>query len=171
MTRTIGLRAGMLAGIATLAIRRHAVRRVGAVPAGAATTNPCKVLKKSEIQQAFGGTVGSGKKGLSTPVSAQCEFPVGANADRPDGTVIVHAMTTGAKAAYTGLKKLSRRTCRSTACRTRSTARSCTWSNILKGDVLVGVQGGFTITDPLPIHFYDDKTQLTGLAEIAAKRV
>ena len=43
--------------------------------------------------------------------------------------------------------------------------------NVLKGDVLVGVQGGFTITDPLPIHFYDDKTQLTGLAQIAAKRV
>ena len=135
------------------------------------TTNPCKVLKKSEIQQAFGGTVSSGKKGFSTPVSAQCEFQVGADADRPDGTVIVHVMTTGAKAAYTGLKKMRRRTRRSTACRTRSTRRSCTSSNILKGDVLLGVQGGFLITDPLPIHFYDDKTQLTGLAQIAAKRV
>ena len=55
-----------------------------AAPAGAATTNPCKVLKKSEIQQAFGGTVSSGKKGLSTPVSAQCEFQVGAER-RPSG--------------------------------------------------------------------------------------
>ena len=79
---------------------------VDAAPAGAATTNPCKVLKQSEIQKAFGGTVGSGKKGLSTPVSTQCEFPVGAAGDRPDGTVIVHVMTTGAKAAYTGLLKL-----------------------------------------------------------------
>ena len=43
--------------------------------------------------------------------------------------------------------------------------------NILKGDVLLGVQGGFLITDPLPIHFFDDKTQLTGLAQIGLKRV
>src|ERR1700742_1002470 len=98
MTRSIGLRAGTLAGIVALAIGTFGM--FAAVPAGAATTNPCKLLKKSEIQQAFGGTVGNGKKGLSTPVSAQCEFSVGANADRPDGTVIAKAMTTGAKAAY-----------------------------------------------------------------------
>ena len=66
-------------------------------PAGAATKNPCKVLTKGEIAQAFGGTVGSAKKGLSTPVSTQCEYKLGASADRPDGTVIVHLMTTGAK--------------------------------------------------------------------------
>jgi len=43
--------------------------------------------------------------------------------------------------------------------------------NILKGDVLVGVQGGFLITDPLPIHSFDDKAQLTDLAQVAIKRV
>ena len=27
--------------------------------------------------------------------------------------------------------------------------------NLLEGNVLLGVQGNFVITDPLPIHFYD----------------
>jgi hypothetical protein len=144
---------------------------VDAAPAGAATTNPCKVLKQSEIQQAFGGTVGRGKKGLSTAVSAQCEFVVGADAGRPAGTVIVHVMTTGAKAAYTGLKKVSSTYVPIDGVPSSLYAEKLHVVNVLKGDVLVGVQGGFTITDPLPVHFYDDKTQLTGLAQIAAKRV
>ena len=42
--------------------------------------------------------------------------------------------------------------------------------NILKGDVLLGVQGNFVITTPLPIHFYDAKTQLTDLAQIGVER-
>jgi len=144
---------------------------VDAAPAGAATTNPCKVLKQSEIQKAFGGTVGSGKKGLSTPVSAQCEFPVGAVSFHPKGSVIVHVMTTGAKAAYTGLKKISSTYAPIDGVPNSLYAEKLHVVNILKGDVLAGVQGGVTITDPLPIHFYDDKTQLTGLAQIAAKRV
>src|SRR5690348_13828989 len=102
MTRSIGRRSGVVAGLLALAAATFAVL---AAPAGAAKINPCKVLKRSEIQQAFGGTVSSGKHGLGTPVSAQCEFQVGANGERPAGTVVVHVMTTGAKAAYTGLKK------------------------------------------------------------------
>src|SRR3954454_17699949 len=143
---------------------------VDAVPAAAATTNPCKVLKKSEIQKAFGGTVGTGKQGISTPVSAQCEFQVGANADRPAGTVVVHVMTTGAKAAYTGLKKTA-------AYAPIDGVPNSLWAerlhvvNLLKGDVLLGVQGGFLIPDPLPIHSFDDETQLTGLARIGLERV
>jgi hypothetical protein len=158
----------MLAGIGTLAIGTFGV--LGAPAAGAATTNPCKLLKKSEIQQAFGGTVSTGKKGLSTPVSAQCEFLVGANADRPDGTVIAKAMTTGAKAAYTGLKKLPDYVAIDGVANSLYNEKLHV-VEILKGDVLVGVQGGFTITDPLPLHFYNDKTQLSDLAQIAAKRV
>ena len=139
-------------------------------PAGAATTNPCKVLKKSEIQRAFGGTVSTGKKGISTPASAQCEFQVGANGDRPAGTVVVHVMTTGAEAAYTGLKKTA-------AYEPIDGLPNSLWAqkldvvDLLKGDVLLGVQGGFLISDPLPIHSYDDKTQLTDLAQIGLKRV
>ena len=57
---------GWMGRAATIVVLVATTFAVGATPAGAATTNPCKVLKKSEIQQAFGGTVGSGRKGLST---------------------------------------------------------------------------------------------------------
>ena len=167
MTKLTGRRAGVVVGIVALA---SALFAVGGAPSGAATKNPCKVLTKSEIATAFGGTVGKPKKGLSTPVSAQCEYKIGATADRPDGTVIVHVMTTGAKAAYTGLKKTS-------AYVPIDGVPNSLWAekthvvDILKGDVLLGVQGNFIITDPLPIHFYDAETQLTDLAEIGIKRV
>jgi hypothetical protein len=162
----------MVAALLALSVATFAATGVvgGATPAGAATTNPCKVLKKSEIQQAFGGTVSSGKKGISTPVSAQCEFKVGADGERPAGTVTVHVMTTGAKAAYTGLKKTSQYVPLDGVPNSLY-AEKVHVVDILQGDVLVGVQGGFLITDPLPIHFFDDKTQLTDLAQIAAKRV
>ena len=167
MTRSIGRRVGVFTGIVVLTATTFGLL---AAPAGAATTNPCKVLKKSEIQQAFGGTVSSGKKGLSTAVSAQCEYQLSADGDRPDGTVVVHVMTTGGKAAYNGLKKTA-------AYEPIDGVPNSLWAekvhvvNTLQGSVLLGVQGNFLITDPLPIHFYDAKTQLIDLAEIGAKRV
>jgi hypothetical protein len=167
MMKSSGRKVGVVAGAIAVALAAFAGF---AMPAGAASTNPCKILKKSEIQTAFGGTVGTGKKGLSTPVSAQCEYSVSADGDRPAGTVIVHVMTTGAKAAYDGLKKTSLYV-------PIDGVPNSLWADkthvvdILKGNVLVGVQGNFIITTPLPIHFYDAKTQLTGLAQTAAKRV
>ena len=53
MTRSAGRRAGVLALLSALAVTAFGAF---AAPGGAATTNPCKVLKKSEIQTAFGGT-------------------------------------------------------------------------------------------------------------------
>jgi hypothetical protein len=167
MTRAAGRHSGAIAGLVALTV----VMLTGlAGSAGAATTNPCKILKKSEIQSAFGGTVSSGKKGLTTPVSTQCEYQVTADGDRPDGTVIVHVMTTGAKPAYDGLKKTSLYV-------PIDGVPNSLWADkthvvdILKGSVLLGVQGNFLISDPLPIHFYDAKTQLTQLAQTGAKRV
>jgi hypothetical protein len=167
MTRSIGRHAGRIAGVLATTAASFAMF---AGPAGAADTNPCKVIRRSEIQQAFGGTVSTGRKGVSTSTSSQCEFQVGANGDRPAGTIVVHVRTTGGKDAYAGMKK------------TDSNAPidgvpNSLWAekrdvvNLLKGDVLLGVQGGFLIGEPLPIHAYDDKTQLTGLAQIGLKRV
>ncbi len=167
MTRAVGRHTGTIGGIVALT----AVVFTGlAGSAGAATTNPCKILKKSEIVGAFGGTSSTGKKGLTTPVSTQCEYQVSAAGDRPDGTVIVHVTTTGGKAAYTGLKKTSLYV-------PIEGVPNSLWADkphvvdILKGNTLLAVQGNFLISDPLPIHFYDAKTQLTGLAQAAAKRV
>jgi hypothetical protein len=168
MSSSIGRRVAVLGGIAMLATVTLAS---AAPPASAATKNPCKVVKRSEIQQAFGAAVNSGKHGVSTAVSAQCEYNVAATGDRPSGTVVVHVTTTGAKPAYKGLKKKA-----NTYAPVEGVANAL-WSeklhvvNILQGDVLLGVQGGFTITDPLPVHFYDDQTPLTQLAQAGAKRV
>jgi len=144
---------------------------MGAAPTGAAPNNPCKVLTKREIQTAFGGTVGSPKKGLTTPFSTQCEYKLTANGDRPTGTVIVHLMTTGAKAAYTGLKKQGTLYVPIDGVPDSLYSEKLHVVNILKGNVFLGVQGNFIITNPLPIHFYDAKTQLTDLAQIGVKRV
>jgi hypothetical protein len=168
MTRLMGRRAGVVVGVIALVSTLFAT---GAAPGVAATTNPCKVLSKSQIQTVFGGTVGNPKKGLVTPVSAQCEYSVTADGDRPDGTVIVHVMTTGAKAAYTGLKKQGTLYVPIDGVANSLYAEKLHVVNILKGNVFLGVQGNFIITDPLPIHFYDAKSQLTDLAQLGIKKV
>ena len=168
---------GRRAGTASRAVRRCSALSAAIVRRGRRTRRgrhhqPVQGAQaRRRSRQAFGGTVASGKKGLSTPVSAQCEFQVGANADRPDGTVIVHLMTTGAKAAYTGLKKIVadvRR--RSTACPTRSTREKLQVVNVLKGDVLRR-RAGRVHRSPTRCRStsYDDKTQLTELAQLAGQ--
>jgi hypothetical protein len=168
MTRLTGRRAAVLVAVAIVVATLFVA---GAAPLGAATKNPCKVLTKAEIQTAFGGTVGNPKQGLRTPVSQQCEYKLTASGDRPDGTVIVHMMTTGAKAAYTGLKKQPTLYVPLDGVPNSLYSEKLHVVNILKGNVFLGVQGNFIITNPLPIHFYDAKTQLTDLAQIGVKRV
>jgi hypothetical protein len=171
MTRPIGRRAGVIVGCAVIAASTFAVAVGTSVgPAAAAATNPCKVLTKSEIQQAFGGVVGRGRHGISTRVSAQCQYLVGANADRPVGTVIVHVRTRGAKAAYDALEKKAGYVPIDGVPKSLYAEKQHV-VNVLEGGVLLGVEGGFVITEPLPIHFYDDRTQLTDLARIGSTRV
>jgi hypothetical protein len=170
MTRSIGTRIAVIAVTAVITVVTVSAFGSWAAPAGAATTNPCKVIKRSEIAQVFGGEVSTGKKGVSTPASTQCEFRISAAGERPAGTVTVHVMTTGAKAAYAGLKKRAQYEPidglpKSLYAEPRHVV------NVLAGDVLLGVQGGFLITDPLPLHFYDDQAQLVDLARIGVTRV
>jgi hypothetical protein len=166
MSRSIGRRAGTVVTVLATTAAWFAF----AIPAGAAATNPCKVVKRSEIQRAFGGTVSTGRKGLSTAVSSQCEFQVGANGDRPSGTVVVHVRTAGAKAAYNGIEKSDAYAPIAGVPNARY-AEKLDVVTILQGDVLLGVQGGFLITEPLPIHSYDDETQLIDLAQSGSRRV
>jgi hypothetical protein len=168
MTRSNGGRIGVIVGAVVLAV---AIFGGFAGSAGAATINPCKILKKSEIQTAFGGTVSNGKKGLTTPVSTQCEYNVSADGDRPDGTVVVHVMFKNGKVAYNGLKKVSSSYVPVEGLPKSLYNEQTQVVDVLKGDTLLGVQGVFLITDPLPIHRYDDQQQLVDLAEIGLKRV
>ena len=167
MTRSNGRRFGLIGGVVVMTLATFGGFEG---TAGAGTTNPCKVLKKSEIQAAFGGTVSSGKKGLTTPISSQCEFKVSADGDRPSGTVVVHLVTKNGKPAFNGLKKISAQYT------SLEDPPNSVWGekthvvDVLKGNVLLGVQGGFLITGP-PISFYDDQQQLVDLANIGLKRV
>jgi hypothetical protein len=139
--------------------------------AGAADANPCKVLKRSEIRKAFAGTVSSGRKDFSTPVTTQCEFFVAANADRPPGTLVVHLRTTHARTTYDALKKQARRYAAVDGVPNALYSDTSHVVQLLKGRTLVGIHAGFTITDPLPIHSFDSEAQLTQLAQLAATRV
>jgi hypothetical protein len=167
VSRSNGRRVGVVAGLGAVVV---ATLGLAGAPAGAAVRNPCKVVERAEIEQAFGGTVSTGRKGVSTPASAQCEYQVGADGDRPPGTVTVHLMTTGAKATYKGLRK-SADYAPVDGVPNALYAEQVHVVDILKGGVLLGVQGGFVITDPLPIHFYDDEQPLTDLAQIGAARI
>jgi hypothetical protein len=171
MITSIGRRSATLAGAVALTVTAFSGFGGFGATAGAADTNPCKVLRRSEIQKAFAGTVSSGRKGFSTPVTTQCEFSVAANADRPPGTLVVHLRTTHARATYDGLKKQARRYASVDGVPNALYSGTSHVVQLLKGDTLVGVQAGFTITDPLPVRTFDDEAQLTQLAQLAANRV
>jgi hypothetical protein len=168
---SIGRRVGVLVGAAAMGATAFGALGPAAHAAAAPKpVNPCKVVRRSEIQKAFGGVVSTGKQGFPTPASSQCEYTVTADGDRPPGTVTVHLTTTGAQAAYDKLEK-SRGYDAIDGLSDALSATKLHVVNLLKGDVLVAVQGGFTITNPLPIHSFDDSAQLTQLAQAAAKRV
>jgi hypothetical protein len=177
---SIARRLGVLVGAAAMGATACSALTVTAVPASAATapadatpadvTNPCKVVKRSEIQKVFGGIVSTGKVGPATPASSQCQYTVSADGDRPTGTVTVRLTTTRAQAAYDTLEESSAYDPIDGVPHALSAAERHVVA-ILHGDVLLGVQGAFTIANPLPIHRYDDAAQLTQLAQVGAERV
>jgi hypothetical protein len=164
MSRLRGVGATIIA-LATVAFG------AAAGPAGAAAKNPCKVLTKAEIVSAFGGTVSTPRKLPSTAVTAQCEYTVGANGDRPAGTVIVSFTSPGAKPAYDRLERRTSAYSPIDGVPRGLYGEKVDAAYILRGAVLLGIQGSFTIIDPLPIHFYDDRQQLTDLVKIGIERV
>jgi hypothetical protein len=141
------------------------------LPAGAKTTSPCKILKKSEIAASLGSTVSSGQPGLSTPVSKSCDFDVAASNDRPDGKVIVRVTTIGAKAAYDGLKDQTALYVAVPELGKALYSEKTGALSLLLGSKYLTVQGVFLATDPLPVHQVDVESQLVDLMKIARKRV
>ena len=138
-------------------------------PADAATKDPCKVLTTSEISKAFDdATVAKGEKGFSTAVNATCNFEVDAGTTLPSGTVSITVMTTGAKAAYDGIKKFEGYAPLPEVSKAVYNEQLSV-INTLKGSILLGVQGNFVATDP--IRTVDVKSQLIGLTKTGLKRV
>jgi hypothetical protein len=151
--------------LATVAVS-SATLGVLAVPSHAASRpNPCKLLKTSEISQAFGGaTVAAGKKGFATSLSTSCTFAAAATADQPAGTVTVHVMTPHGKAAFkatdSGFQPVPGEKGVLYWDRTGS-------AEMLKGDTLIGVQGGFIGDAP---SGFDLQGQMIALDKLALKR-
>ena len=132
--------------------------------------NPCTVVKTSEISKAFGGAeVSTGKKGLTTPVSVQCKYAVGATADLPEGDVIITVMFGGGKPAYDGLKK-SELYAPTTGLSNSIYSEKLSVVNTLKGSTLLGVQGLFN-DGSLPITYEDVESQLVEVSKAGLKRV
>jgi hypothetical protein len=137
-------------------------------PASAKTTNPCKVLKTSEIEAEFDATVSDPTKGLKTAANASCNWEVDATSSRPSGAMTTTVMFVGGKAAYDGLKDTPGYESVSElgkAFYDPSTGAL----NVLDGKNLVVVQGVF-LTETLPIQKVDVKPELISLAKIAVKR-
>ncbi|HZP30956.1 MAG TPA: hypothetical protein VFC99_18550 [Acidimicrobiia bacterium] len=95
VTRSRTLRAAALAGALGVAAAAWS-----AAPAGAATRNPCKLLKPSEIQSVLEQSVGSADPGLTTAVSKSCAFDLTAEQGKPGGGVHTTLMTTGGDVAF-----------------------------------------------------------------------
>jgi hypothetical protein len=107
--------------------------------------------------------VGNPKKGRGTAVSAECTWTL-TGGGAGSGTVIVNVMTIGAAAAYTGLQTVP--SYAPIAGYPKSLwAASLNVVDVLKGSVLLGVQGGF------PGNTTDIQGQLVGLSKIGVKRV
>ena len=164
------MRAGTTGRIVALAAALAMAMTAWAGPAAAKTVKPCKVLKASEISDAFdGAAVSAPVPGLKTAVTASCDFDVDAGAAIPAGTVSVSIMSVGAKPAYDGMKKMEGFT-------TVPGVKNGIYQDVtgalsvLDGDKLVTVQGVF-LTDSLPIESVDVLDQLIPLSKIATKRV
>lgn len=141
---------------------------VFATPAVAATSDPCKVLKKSEIFHELDGVVGNPTKGLTTPVSKTCNWDVATSATRPSGTVSVHVMTIGGQAAYDGLKKITSQYVAVPELGKALYQQSTGALGVLQGGKYLTVQGVFIDTTT---GHADVEPQLIALMKIARKRV
>jgi hypothetical protein len=141
-----------------------------AVPAHAATKDPCKVLKTSEISKVFGGaSVSKGKAGLKTAANAQCTYKVAASAGLPEGDLVVIVMFAGAKPAYDGLKKINGYVPTPGLSKSIYNEKQSV-VNTLKGDILLGMQGLFN-DGTLPITYQDVQAQLVQVSKAGLKRV
>jgi hypothetical protein len=147
---------------------------VTAVPAGATvaakTSNPCKLLKKSEIQQEMGQPTSAGKKGLiNTAVSKTCIFEVAAAGTQPDGEVSTYLQSVGAKIAFDANRQIEGNVDVDEIPKAYYDPRTGALTS-LKGDVLVVVQSVFITTEG-GIHSVDRKAETIELMKIARPRV
>jgi hypothetical protein len=136
----------------------------------AAAPNPCTVFTKAEIAKVFGGKVAKPTVGRSTPASKECQFKVGAAGARPAGAVAVRITSVGAQSAYKGLTNAADYVAVPQLPNSYYGTTTAALS-VLKGDVLITVQGLFADPSATPVHPLDTEAQLIKLATLGIKRV
>lgn len=165
--RAVGL-AGAL-GLVPALVSLVVVAVMAPTASAAKAPDPCKVLKATEIQSAFGVAPGPPVKGLTTAASTSCTYALAALGTRPDGTLAVTVMFIGGKPAYDGLKTNPQFAPVPEVAKKALYQESTGALGTLVGPNYVTVQGVFRSGLP-PVKF-DVKPQLIPLAKIAAKRV
>lgn len=155
--------------VVAAAIGAASLLAAGPTSAGSDGPNPCKLLKRGEIERVLEQPTAKGKQGFDTAVSKTCEFAVEPAGGNPDGVVTVYVQTTGAKIAYDTNRKLP------TAERVAGIPKAYYETNLgalttLKGDVLLNVQSVFISTEG-GIASVDRKPETIELAKLARKRV
>jgi hypothetical protein len=155
---------------AVLALVPTLVAGAGMTPAAAATKNPCKLVKARQIEEIFGAPVAKGKKGLSTAVSKTCEFTVDATASNPEGGVYTYLQFVGAEVAFDTNKE----TLGDSADPIDGLGDDAFFQSdiggggvvwVLKGDVLLNVQGVFFSIGDDPV--LDPTVLRDGLLDVA----
>jgi len=141
--------------------------------AGASLTakgpNPCKLLKRAEIERVLGQPTAAGKKGLTTAVSKTCLYAVSAGNDQPDGEVSTHVQTVGAKSAYDANSKRPGTERVTGIAKTYYDPRTGAMTT-LAGNLLLTVQSVFIAIDG-GVGAVDRKDETAALMKIAKKRL
>ena len=138
-----------------------------AAPVGAETENPCKLLKRSEIARVLDTEVGRPQKG-----GPSCEWEVDVTATRPSGAVFTALYLVQAKQVFNQNKKDFSDDLVEVTGLGRNAFYQPTGSDgvvwVLKGDVLLTVQGAFVAVgdepEPDPATIQDELVQLAALA-------
>ncbi len=143
-----------------------------AQPAGASSSDPCKLLKASEIQSVVGQPTAAGAPSISTAVSRGCKYKVSTPEGRPAGSIDVTVQTTGAKIAFDTDKKTLPGVVAVTGLGNAFFYSIGTFSGsvwVLKGSKLMSVHG--TFIQATPVDITQVQSDLTQLAKVARGRL
>jgi hypothetical protein len=146
------------------------------VPAGAATKNPCKLVKPAQISNIFDQPVAKGKRAISTAVSKSCDFAVELTDTKPDGSVSTYLQFVGADIAFeTNREDLGDLSVDVSGLggdafyQPTGSDGGVVW--VLKGDVLLTVQGVFfALGDTPDVDPVELQDELVAVAKIAKKK-
>jgi hypothetical protein len=161
-----------VAAVLSALLAAGATVALAAVPAGASSPDPCKLLKASEIQPVVGQPTAAGAPSIKTPVSRGCKFKMSTSEGRPAGSINITVLTTGAKVAFDRGKQALPGVVAVTGLGNAFFYSVSTFSEsvrVLKGSKLMSVSGDFI--QATPVDLTQVQNELTQLAKVARGRL